>query len=220
VNFYSEKDAAYFSNARIEIAQFLGTPALQFGHALEIGCSQGYTLEWLKAAGYANRTTGVELYADVDVSARKIDQFLKMDVEKQDLPILNGSVDLILCLDVLEHLIDPWETIRRLAKLLHVRGTLIISVPNIRNYRILFDLAFKGNFGYTSSGILDKTHLRFFTKSSATELAQCSGLANTQVQPAEVERWQKRLFCTLGLEELITKQYFLVATNQSSSRND
>lgn len=210
MNLYSDKDNSYFSNARTEILELLPLQLNENAHVLEIGCSSGHTLQWLKESGYCTRTTGVELYADVEVEKRKIDNFFKLDIEKSMPDLPNHSVDLILCLDVLEHLVDPWTVVGRLTDLLTKDGALVVSLPNIRNYHVLFDLVLKGRFEYTNAGIMDKTHLRFFTKSSAIALACSSGLSLLQVRATEVVRWQKKLLSKLGLEELIAKQYIVV----------
>jgi 2-polyprenyl-3-methyl-5-hydroxy-6-metoxy-1,4-benzoquinol methylase len=211
MNLYSDKDSGYFSNARKDILSLLPLQRHANTHVLEIGCSSGHTLQWLKESGYCTKTTGVELYADVNVAQRKIDQFFKLDIEKSMPDLPTNSVDLILCLDVLEHLIDPWTVVSHLTDLLTKDGTLVVSLPNIRNYHVLFDLAFRGRFEYTNAGIMDKTHLRFFTKSSAIALTCSSGLKLFQVCATEVNRWQKKILSKLGLEELIAKQYIVVA---------
>ncbi|MDE2416331.1 MAG: class I SAM-dependent methyltransferase [Burkholderiales bacterium] len=213
-NLYAGKTVEYFSRARTEIEPLLpkglGIPF----RALEIGCSEGHTLEWLKNAGYCNWTAGVEPYAELRTNPGSVDQFFKLDIEKTlpDLP--PGSIDLMLCLDVLEHLVNPWETIRRLDPLLKPGGFWIISVPNVRNYHILVDLAFKGKFSYTESGILDRTHLRFFTRASAIELAESAGAKVTLQIGTETNRWQKRLLTNFGLGDLLAKQFILVAQKQ------
>lgn len=74
--------------------------------------------------------------------------------------------DYIICADILEHLSDPWVILNKIHKWLKDDGKIIVTLPNIRNYRILKDLVFLGKWEYKESGILDKTHLRFFTKSS------------------------------------------------------
>ena len=210
-NLYAEKTDEYFSRARIEIEPLLPSgPRLPL-RALEIGCSEGHTLEWLKKAGYCNWTAGVEPYAELRTEPGSVDQFFKLDIEKTlpDLP--SASIDLMLCLDVLEHLVNPWETIRRLDHLLKPGGMLIISVPNIRNYHILFDLAFKGKFNYTESGIMDRTHLRFFTRASAIELVESAGAKVTKEIGTETTRWQKRFLTACGLGDLLAKQFILSA---------
>jgi 2-polyprenyl-3-methyl-5-hydroxy-6-metoxy-1,4-benzoquinol methylase len=210
-NLYAEKTVEYFSRARTEIEPLLpNKPGLPL-RALEIGCSEGHTLEWLKKTGYCNWTAGVEPYAELRTDPGSVDQFFKLDIEKTlpDLP--PGSIDLMVCLDVLEHLVNPWETIRRLDPLLKPGGLWIISVPNIRNYHILVDLAFKGKFNYTESGILDRTHLRFFTRASAVELAESAGAKVTKQIGTETNRWQKRLLTACGLGDLLAKQFILAA---------
>lgn len=210
-NLYDEKTSEYFSRARIEIAPLLPVSSDRPLRVLEIGCSEGHTLEWLKKTGYSNWTAGVEPYADLRVGPGAIDCFFKIDIEKAmpELPL--ESVDLILCLDVLEHLVNPWETLRRLDSLLKPGGHWIISVPNLRNYHVLADLAFKGKFDYVESGILDRTHLRFFTRSSAIELAETSGATVNKVLGTETFRWQKRLLTLLGLGDLLAKQFLIAA---------
>jgi 2-polyprenyl-3-methyl-5-hydroxy-6-metoxy-1,4-benzoquinol methylase len=181
MNLYSDKDSDYFSNARKDILPLLPLQRYANAHVLEIGCSSGHTLQWLKESGYCTQTTGVELYADVDVAQRKVDHFFKLDIEKSMPDSPTNSVDLILCLDVLEHLIDPWTVVSHLTDLLTKDGVLVVSLPNIRNYHVLFDLACS------------------------------SGLQLFQVRATEVNRWQKKLLSKLGLEELIAKQCIVVA---------
>jgi SAM-dependent methyltransferase len=91
------------------------------------------------------------------------------------LPVPEGTLDLILCLDVLEHLLNPWRVAQYLNSLLRPGGSLIVSIPNIRNRRVLLQLAIRGKWEYTESGILDRTHLRFFTRTSAIELVASAG---------------------------------------------
>lgn len=210
-NLYTGKTAAYFSRARKEIEPLLPTPAQTFRRVLEIGCSEGHTLEWLKAAGHCGWTAGVEPYAELRTSQGAVDQFFRLDIEKSLPEIPPSSIDMILCLDVLEHLVDPWETLRRLDHLLKPGGFWIVSVPNIRNYHILFDLAFKGRFEYTESGILDRTHLRFFTRHSAISLIETTGAKVTRVIGTETHRWQKRLLQALGFGEFLPRQFLLAA---------
>lgn len=212
MNLYNKKNADYFSHARTEIEPLLPKEKALPLRALEIGCAEGHTLAWLKRAGYCNWVAGVEPYAELGANVDAIDQFFKLDIEKGFPNIPPASIDLILCLDVLEHLIDPWKTIRRLDGLLKPGGTLIISLPNIRNYHVLFDLAFRGKFSYAESGILDRTHLRFFTRATAIELAESAGATVTAVVGTETSRWQKRMLEAIGLRDLIAKQFLLSAT--------
>ena len=208
---YIDKAAGYFSQARTDIAPLLPKSPSQPLRVLEIGCSGGHTLEWLKNTGFCSWAAGVEPYAELRASSGAVDQFFKLDIERTLPNLAPASMDLILCLDVLEHLVDPWETLRKLDTLLKPGGLWIISVPNIRNYHIIFNLALKGKFNYTETGILDRTHLRFFTRHSIIELVESTGAKVTKVIGTETDRLQKRFLCAMGLGDLLAKQLLLAA---------
>jgi 2-polyprenyl-3-methyl-5-hydroxy-6-metoxy-1,4-benzoquinol methylase len=212
MNLYTNKPQDYFAQARREIEPLLRTKKEAAGKALEVGCAQGHTLEWLKRSGYCSWVAGVEPYAYQHPSNTAIDRFERLDIETALPDIPPASLDLILCLDVLEHLNNPWETMRRLSCLLKPGGRWIISVPNIRNYRILFDLALLGRFQYTDAGILDRTHLRFFTRSSLIDMVEGVGATVDEIIGTDTQRWQKRILSAIGLSDLLAKQFLLSAT--------
>lgn len=87
-----------------------------------------------------------------------------------------GPFDTILCLDVLEHLVDPWAAVSRCRDLLAQGGILIVSVPNLRHWRVTVPLLFFGKFNLRDSGIMDRTHLRWFVRDTAIELVSQEGL--------------------------------------------
>ena len=177
---YQNKVSNYFSNTRKDIE-----PALPIysESVLEIGCGTGATLEWLKTSGRCKFTTGIELIASqADRAAQVVDRVIQGSIETIDLASWTECFDLILCLDVLEHLNDPWEIIERLGHLLKPNGRLVASIPNIRHISVLVPLIFRGEWTYRERGILDKTHLRFFTKKSAIHLMTCGGLTMTYVK--------------------------------------
>lgn len=216
---YSDKPSDYFRHARTDIAPFLppsGTTPLR---ALEVGCAQGYTLDWLKKSGVCTWVAGVEPYANLSSNLNSIDQFEKIDIEAQLPAIPLGSLDLILCLDVLEHLKDPWTTLQRLDTLLKPGGRWIISIPNIRNYRLIFGLLFKGNFNYVDAGILDRTHLRFFTRQTLCDMVLATGARIDAVIDPEPKRWQKKLLVKMGVGDLLAKQFLISAIKSTPDVN-
>ncbi len=87
----------------------------------------------------------------------------------------HGPFDLVLLLDVLEHLYDPWRTIAQLHALLNRGGFLLASIPNVQNYRTVIRAA-TGTWRYRDIGLFDRTHLRFFGKRAALDLMTCTGL--------------------------------------------
>lgn len=132
--------------------------------------------------------------------------------------IESSSVDVILCLDVLEHLADPWSMVKCLTPLLAPGGSLIISIPNVRNWKFIWRLFAFADFHYQDAGLLDRTHLRFFVRKTAIQLATSGGLSLHHVgsaqpfEPPDV-RWFLVKASFGGLEELMIKQYVLVAKN-------
>ena len=194
---YNSKHPQYFGFARTEVFDLL--PA-RMDRVLELGCGSGATLGALRAAGRCKWTTGVELVASAAREAEKsVDEVHVGDIEKMDLAAKLGTYDAILCLDVLEHLVDPWSAVRRLGELLVPGGVLVASIPNVRNVRVVAPLVLFGQWRYTDQGQLDRTHVRFFTRESAIELVACGGLEVDRVDTVVGSRgrWINRL--TLGL---------------------
>jgi len=98
-----------------------------------------------------------------------------MDIE-QRLPSVSHKFDCIVCADVLEHLVNPWNALRKIVEtLLTNDGTVLISLPNVANWYIRTKLL-TGTFNYQKKGLLDRTHLRFFTKESADQLIEQANL--------------------------------------------
>lgn len=172
--FYSSKQEHYFNSIRKEIATLL--PA-KIEKVLEVGCGSGATLNWLKQEKGCTWVAGVELTEDASARARdRLDFFMTGDIEKIKLPFDNGSLDLILCLDVLEHLVDPWLAVKNLIELLKPGGAMIVSLPNVMHRSAMLPLLLNDRWDYVPSGILDRTHLRFFTRKTTVELLERSGL--------------------------------------------
>jgi 2-polyprenyl-3-methyl-5-hydroxy-6-metoxy-1,4-benzoquinol methylase len=90
--------------------------------------------------------------------------------------------DVVVCADVLEHLANPEALLARIHHWLHPEGILLASIPNIANVSIRADLLF-GRFRYTERGILDRSHLSFYTRASAQHLLTDSGFRVTSIQP-------------------------------------
>lgn len=167
------EDLAYFQNVRRDIEPLLG-PAPK--RILEIGCGAGATLAWLKQRWPAAETVGVEGYAPLEAQLKaRLDRVLIHDLE-QPLPDL-GRFDLILALDVLEHLRDPWSVLKTIAaENLAPGGQVIVSVPNVAHYTVVWPLLTRARFRYEKDGTLDRTHLRFFDREAALGLMTGAGL--------------------------------------------
>lgn len=128
---------------------------------LEIGCSTGYLSEAMARQGC--RVTGVEIDPVAGEEAKRhCEQVLIGDIETLDLSALGSGYEVLMLADVLEHLRDPVTALKRLAPLLAPGGYAVISVPNVGNWGMRLALL-AGRWEYTERGILDRTHLRFFT---------------------------------------------------------
>ncbi|MFZ2969130.1 MAG: class I SAM-dependent methyltransferase [Sulfuricurvum sp.] len=174
---YENKDQSYyFLSVRDDLINLIPT-SFKGCNVLEIGCGNGATLNKLKQLGIAKITTGVELFASQENYYSEIDHFFHDNIEHFTFPpSMKNAFDIIILGDVIEHLIDPWSTLTKIAPLLAKEGRLIASIPNIRYYQTLSSIMIKGDFHYEESGILDQTHLRFFCKKNVIDLFENSGL--------------------------------------------
>ncbi|MBZ5501081.1 MAG: class I SAM-dependent methyltransferase [Acidobacteriia bacterium] len=130
---------------------------------LDVGTAGGYLGKALRARGHS--VSGIENDAARAEQAKGYYDSLQVaDLETYDFPY-RDEFDYILFADVLEHLRDPAAVLRRCLPALKNSGKLIISVPNVANVVIRLSLLF-GRFDYMDRGILDRTHLRFFTRRS------------------------------------------------------
>jgi 2-polyprenyl-3-methyl-5-hydroxy-6-metoxy-1,4-benzoquinol methylase len=133
---------------------------------LDLGCASGQLGKELRRMHKLKELVGVELFAPAArQAAAYYDVIHEGDVEELELPYIE-YFDFVVCSDILEHLRDPWSVINKINRYMKTGGILITVVPNLRYWRILRDLVLSGNFEYADAGILDKTHLRFFTKAS------------------------------------------------------
>ena len=163
----------YFSGARPEVAAMVPWGAIS---VLDVGCGFGGLASLLKARN-VKKLYGIEINPTASEHLLKIyDQHWIGSVESISLPQELGLFDCIIFADVLEHLIDPWETLKRYVKHLSAEGVIVASIPNAQNLGLIYRLLFQGHWTYSDSGILDKTHLRFFTRKEIEKLFNQAGL--------------------------------------------
>lgn len=198
----------YYQHVRSEIAPLLPVKAERI---LEIGCGAGATLGWLRGRYPGAHLAGVEGFASNEPHIAKVaDQAIIADLNS-GVPNV-GQFDLILALDVLEHLLDADRILAQLASMLAPGGAIIVSLPNIAHYSVSASLLLKRQFAYADEGILDRTHLRFFEESSILALMNKAGLSITQGLAAGLNGPKSRLLdtATLGLfRHWLTKQYIV-----------
>jgi 2-polyprenyl-3-methyl-5-hydroxy-6-metoxy-1,4-benzoquinol methylase len=184
------------------------------GRVLDVGCARGANAAALRARG-ASHLAGIELDEAFAADARSgYDEVVTGSVP-EDLAWPDGSFDTVLAYDVLEHLVDPWAATTRLAALLKPGGQLHISLPNARSKKLWLPLVLRGTFAYEPEGIMDVTHLRFFTRRDAVAMAEASGLGVESVAHPPAETWKRRIAYRLGLAEFLTIQWFIHARKRA-----
>jgi 2-polyprenyl-3-methyl-5-hydroxy-6-metoxy-1,4-benzoquinol methylase len=161
--------AGYYQTARLGLLR-LATGA-QVQRVLELGCGAGANLAEIKKRFPGCQTTGVELRAEAAQAAQAsglMDHVLQGDALSADqIHFAPGSFDLVICSHVLEHFAQPEELLARVRGWLAPGGQLLVALPNLRHLSVLVNLVWHGDFRYQPSGILDHTHLRFYTRKSA-----------------------------------------------------
>ena len=217
---YSVKTHDYFSNVRRDIISLI--PDKPDQKILEVGAGAGHTLLYIKENQIAAEVMGVELMKMPGSSQEhpSIDKFQIANIEQEDIQAEEGYFDVILCPDVLEHLVDPWLAVEKIARHLKKDGLLIVSIPNLREWRTVINIVFKGEFTYQpEGGIMDRTHLRFFCKKNVTQLLSTASLSPIWSKPnfmlKEVPEGKKRRILnrlTFRLfENFLTVQYLFIA---------
>lgn len=179
---------------------------------LEVGAGGGGTLKWIKA-----------LYPKVETTAVEINPALLQELRQNvDVPII-GPIDeaisqlkiydLILMLDVLEHLADPTATLKNLSKHLEKGGQIIVSVPNIAHLSVSIPLLLKRRFDYQDAGILDRTHLKFFVEETAVKLLNDANFVVTGGLISGIQGSKSKLLDLVSFGALrhhLAKQYIML----------
>ena len=189
---YDDKPASYFANARNDIVALLETGSKSA--VLELGCGAGGTGRAALQAGKAGRYVGIELSPNAAAMAREhLTDVLVGNVEALDSSHLNGAFDALVISEVLEHLTDPWTTLRRLAQCLKPGGRIYASSPNVAHWKVVRSLI-RGRFEYEEKGVMDRTHLRWFTPQSYRALLEDAGFEVLEVRPVTPLRSKTRIF--------------------------
>ena len=166
------KPSSYFSNVRREMLPFVPADASVI---LDVGCGEGWFARELRLSRGAN-VWGIEPVAEVAEKARANLDKVFCGTADSVLPKLpRNHFDCVVFNDVLEHLVDPWAVLHAAKAVVAPQGTVVASIPNIRYFRSLYNFVVRKQWHYEDDGIMDRTHLRFFTRNSIEELFTSSG---------------------------------------------
>lgn len=192
---------------------------------LDVGCSSGALGQAIQRRQGA-RVDGIEhderlVTAAAAVLARVIDVDLN-DLDRVEASVGEAQYDCIICADVLEHLIDPWQTLRRLTGRLAPGGEVIISLPNVGHHNTLWNVFVRRRFPRRDRGLHDETHLRWFARHDIEALI---AQANLQIRSMSrtyrlIERPSRanglaQYIALPGLRDLLTYQFIVRATRTS-----
>lgn len=197
-------DNKYYRNERREVLNLIPNAPKT---VLELGCGEGVFSSLLKQK-YSCHITGIDICKNVISQAKgSLDAAYVARIDEFDFSQI-GKFDLIVANDLLEHLEDPWHIVRILKAHLNSEGYFLASIPNVRYHKVITQLL-KGNWKYTESGILDRTHLRFFTKNTMVDLFEHNGYVLESINPINVDHVNKTNVSKLLLKAMMPDMYAL-----------
>lgn len=171
---YDQQIAAAFEDLNEE-HQYVLNEIGSGKEVLEVACHTGYVSCWIQKQD--NSVTGIELHQPaLDRAKPYLVQAIQGDVESIETwqKLDNQKFDVILFMHILEHLVDPKSVLEYAREHLKDGGKIVICIPNISNWNSRLNI-FRGNFSYTDTGIMDRTHLRFFNYFTMIELIEEAG---------------------------------------------
>ena len=192
---YDGKSACYFGGVRRDFLDLL--PQDASARVLEIGCGEGATgavaLEEARCASYY----GVEIAPRAaDIARQRLTEVIQGDVERIDLPWPDEYFDAVLMSEVLEHLVDPWRVVERIAAKLAPGALVMASSPNVAQMRILRGIL-SDRWELEDEGVMDRTHLRWFTQSTYRAMFEDAGIRVDTLRPMAAPGCKGRLFNAL-----------------------
>ena len=169
---YASKPDGYYDNIRYEMLKYLPEDAKKI---IDIGCGNGAFAEVLKKQNNAE-VWGIEyMDREAQVAKSKIDKVFSGPCENYIDELPDGYFDVIYFNDVLEHLVDPYEVLDKIKYKLAPNGIVISSIPNVRYHNTFMRLLLKKDWLYEDYGVMDRTHLRFFTDKSIKRMYKEQG---------------------------------------------
>ncbi|MEW6698049.1 MAG: glycosyltransferase [Bacillota bacterium] len=222
-------DPTYSLNIRNDIIGLMDLAKDNIINVLEVGCACGGTLLKIKSINENSQLFGIELNEHAAKIAGNFAEVTAENIESGYLNYPEGFFDYIIFADVLEHLYDPLLVLTQIKKYLKPQGVILASIPNVMHYSVIKNLLL-GYWTYEDAGILDKTHVRFFTFNEIDKLFKNAGFSNIEYRSIVLgknnkdDEFIKSLASLTGSnlqKQYETYQYLIKATdlNDFSARN-
>lgn len=170
----------YSTNVRLDILNMIQEPVSDSPDFLEIGCASGGTLIEIKNRYHKAKLHGIEINSKSAKISSCFAEIENVDIEKFAPEHWHENFDYIICGDVIEHLVDPWAAVKNIRAMLKPDGHLLASIPNVCHIEVVRDYL-HGHWRYQDAGILDRTHLRFFTLESIQTMFQSENMAGVML---------------------------------------
>jgi 2-polyprenyl-3-methyl-5-hydroxy-6-metoxy-1,4-benzoquinol methylase len=178
---YADKGDEYFAGERRDIVDRLAQDPNRT--ILEIGCGSGATGAYARRTGKCGRYVGIEAVASAASEASKrLDEVHLADVELFEPPFGESTFDVVIAGEILEHLKDPWLVVRKYRSYLRINGIFYASSPNVAHRSTLLMLL-KGGWDLEREGLMDRTHLRWFTPRTYAKLFEEAGYKVIALEP-------------------------------------
>lgn len=180
---YSTKTSEYFLGARFDFVKRM--PRSNTASVLEIGCSSGGTGALALHEGKCGSYTGIDVMPHATEEAKcKLTKVILADLDTNFPEMETDQFDVLIASEIFEHLRDPWTVIAKIVPLLKSGAMILASSPNIAHIQVIKKLR-KGCFDYEEMGVMDRTHLRWFTPKSYQDLFSSAGLTVTNTWPVQ-----------------------------------
>jgi 2-polyprenyl-3-methyl-5-hydroxy-6-metoxy-1,4-benzoquinol methylase len=204
---------SYYRYPRTSLLDFLAAHRALEGRALDVGCAAGTLGAELLRRGFAE-VIGIEPVSRVADEARtNLSDVIVGTFHGVDRAAL-GTFDLIVFGDSLEHMLDPWAALADAREMLNPGGALILSVPNVSHWSVLWPALKLGRWDYKDLGLLDRTHLRFFTPASLAKALGAAGFRvlarlGTEKKLPKRRRWMRPFIARLCPHLLVFQEYVI-----------
>ena len=210
----AESNVMRYSATREELLPFVPSTARR---VLDVGCGTGGFGRTLRAHKPGLELWGIEPEPAAAAAARGVYDDVREGFfpdDRLELPL--GRFDTVLMMDVLEHMMDPEAALEGARPLMTNDAVVVASIPNARHYSVWWPLVRRGEWTYTESGLMDRTHVRWFTRSSMEQMFTSCGwvvLSVVGINPVEPVGWKAKSLARLGhvMDDMFFIQFVVTA---------